>query len=191
MCSLGIRAPDVGEHPIPFITSRVTGTSGLRYLISALNTHFLPSEWKSTVAVDYVLRQKPYGLPLLVLQSPSHSLSLTGHLSFCHRVAHSHPPTQHSSLKWDSLDCIISLRWARCRLIGRTGNSPQPPPIPHRTPITYPRPPEKTAHVSPDWSAERWRNWWRYYCTLPAREQQYRTMMFWLHFLTVIAKNYY
>lgn len=178
---LGFEAATFGEHPVPFITSRVTGTSGHRYLISALNSHFSPSVWKSTVAVDYILRHKPYGLPLLLLQSPSHSLSLTGHLSFCHRVAHSHPPTQHSGLKWDSLDCIISLRSARCRLIARTANSPPPPPIPHHT----------SNHVPPSTGGNgprfRWLEWWRnrrrYFCTLPAWEPRCHTIIFWLNFL--------
>ncbi len=43
------------------------------------------------------------------------------------------PSHQSSSLKWDSLDCIISLHWARCRLIAQTGDSLPPRPIPDHT----------------------------------------------------------
>lgn len=97
------------------------------YLISAetLNRCLLfgSQQW----IMDF--RQKPYDLPPLLLQSSPHTRPLTGHLSLCHGVVHAYPPTQSSSLKWDSLDCIISLHWAGCGLIAQS---------PITQPITYP-----------------------------------------------------
>ncbi len=77
---------------------------------------------------DRIHTASPFGSPIF----RSHSTACWSFV-FVSQSSPRIPFHQSSSLKWDSLDCIISLHWALRRWITQTGESLPPRPIPNHT----------------------------------------------------------